>query len=98
MAIRRHRARLSAGLSALAVGLTLITTGTVAKAVPPIGAGGLQLVPVGTYDGGGLARAEIVAFDASSKRMFINNGSQNRIDIVSDEDSGGRRRRAAVRQ
>lgn len=33
-----------------------------------------------------MARAEIVAFDPSSKRMFINNGSQNRVDIVSITD------------
>lgn len=34
-----------------------------ANAVPPLAAGGPQLVPVGTYNGGGLARAEIVAFE-----------------------------------
>lgn len=71
---------------ALGVGATLVATGTVAKAVPPVAAGGLQLVPVGTYDAGGSARAEIVAFDAASKRLFINNGAQNRIDIVSIAD------------
>ncbi|MFM8846658.1 MAG: choice-of-anchor I family protein [Actinomycetota bacterium] len=74
------------GLVALGVGALLATTGTVAIAVPPIAAGGLQLVPVGTYDGGGYARAEIVSYDAASKRMFINNGAQNRIDIVSIEN------------
>ena len=71
---------------ALGVGALLVTTGTAARAVPPIAAGGLQLVPVGTYDGGGLARAEIVSYDAASKRMFINNGAQNRVDIVSIEN------------
>ena len=74
------------GLTALGVGALMVSVGTVARAVPPIAAGGLQLVPVGTYDGGGLARAEIVAFDAASKRMFINNGAQNRVDIVSIEN------------
>ncbi|MFN5603233.1 MAG: choice-of-anchor I family protein, partial [Actinomycetes bacterium] len=74
------------GLMALGVGALLVTTGTAARAVPPIAAGGLQLVPVGTYDGGGLARAEIVSYDAASKRMFINNGAQNRVDIVSIAD------------
>ncbi|MBM3828825.1 MAG: choice-of-anchor I family protein [Actinobacteria bacterium] len=86
MGTRRHRVRLAAGLGALAIGTALITIGSVANAVPPLAAGGLQLVPVGTYNGGGLARAEIVAFDAASKRMFINNGSQNRVDIVSIEN------------
>jgi LPXTG-motif cell wall-anchored protein len=64
----------------------MVSVGAVARAVPPIAAGGLQLVPVGTFDAGGLARAEIVAFDAASERMFINNGAQNRIDIVSIAD------------
>ncbi|MEY3617968.1 MAG: hypothetical protein RL726_666 [Actinomycetota bacterium] len=86
MRTRRHGVRTIGGLTALGFGALLVTTGTVARAVPPIAAGGLQLVPVGTYDGGGLARAEIVSYDAASKRMFINNGDQNRIDIVSIAD------------
>jgi len=60
--------------------------GGIAHATPPIAAGGLTLVPVGTYDGGGEAKAEIVSYDAASKRMFINNGALNRIDIVSIAD------------
>lgn len=86
MRTRRHRSLFAGGLLTFGIGAMLITTGTVANAVPPIAAGGLQLVPVGTYDGGGLARAEIVSYDAASKRMFINNGDQNRIDIVSIAD------------
>ena len=86
MSTRRHRARIFGGLIALGMGSMLITTGTIANAAPPLAAGGLQLVPVGTYDGGGYGRAEIVAFDAASERMFINNGTQNRIDIVSIAD------------
>ncbi|MFM8528720.1 MAG: choice-of-anchor I family protein, partial [Ilumatobacteraceae bacterium] len=42
-----------------------------------------SLVPLGTYDGGGYGRSEIVAFDPVTDRMFVNNGSQNRIDIIS---------------
>ena len=86
MRTRRHRSLFAGGLLTLGIGAMLITPGTVANAVPPIAAGGLQLVPVGTYDGGGYGRAEIVSFDAASKRMFINNGAQNRIDIVSIEN------------
>jgi LPXTG-motif cell wall-anchored protein len=71
---------------ALGMGTVLVASGTVANAVPPLAAGGLQLVPVGTYDAGGYGRAEIVAFDAASKRLFINNGTQNRVDIVSIAD------------
>ncbi|MFZ9158962.1 MAG: hypothetical protein ACO230_12820, partial [Ilumatobacteraceae bacterium] len=66
MRTRRHRSLLAGGLLTLGIGAMLITPGTVANAVPPIAAGGLQLVPVGTYDGGGYARAEIVSFDAAS--------------------------------
>lgn len=86
MRTRRHRSLFAGGLLTLGIGAMLITPGTVANAVPPIAAGGLQLVPVGTYDGGGYARAEIVSYDAASKRMFVNNGAQNRIDIVSIEN------------
>ena len=63
MNTRHQCARVIGGVVALGLGAVLATTGTVARAVPPLAAGGLQLVPVGTYDGGGLARAEIVAFD-----------------------------------
>lgn len=58
-------------------------TGGPASAVAPTPTGELTLTPLGTFDGGGEAAAEIVAFDAGSKRAFITNGESERIDIVS---------------
>jgi len=52
-------------------------------ATPPTATTTLDLVPLGTFTGsGGLAASEIVAFDSTSKQLFINNGALNRIDIV----------------
>jgi len=52
-------------------------------ATPPTATTTLDLIPLGTYVGqGGLQASEIVAFDATSKQIYINNGSYNRIDIV----------------
>lgn len=86
MRSRRHHGRIAGRLLAFVTATMVVFPGTVARAVPPLAAGGLQLVPVGTYDGGGYARAEIVSYDAASKRMFVNNGAQNRVDIVSIEN------------
>lgn len=65
--------------SATIIGLSAVEV----SAAPPTVVAGYSLVPVGTYDGGGYGRSEIVAFDAATDRMFINNGTLNRIDIVS---------------
>ena len=40
-----------------------------ALAAPPTSDGGVTLEPLGTFDGGGLAHAEIVAYDATSERI-----------------------------
>ena len=52
-------------------------------AAPPTESTTLDLIPLGTFTGsGGLAASEIVAFDSTSKQLYINNGALNRIDIV----------------
>ena len=52
-------------------------------AAPPTATTTLDLIPLGTYNGlGGLGASEIVAFDSTSKQIYINNGALNRIDIV----------------
>jgi len=48
--------------------------------------GEVSLTALGTYDGGGLGRAEIVAFSAASDRMAISNDDQVSVDIVSIVD------------
>ena len=56
-------------------------------AAPPTASSTLDLIPLGTYNGiGGLGASEIVAFDSTSKQLFINNGALNRIDIVDIEN------------
>ena len=56
-------------------------------AAPPTATTTLDLIPLGTYNGvGGLGASEIVAFDSASKQLYINNGAQNRIDIVDIEN------------
>jgi len=57
-----------------------------ALAAPPTSEGGVTLEPLGTFDGGGLAHAEIVAYDASSERVFISNDEEVAVDIVSIAD------------
>ena len=50
-------------------------------------AGSSELVSVGRWvSGSGLGGAEISAFDAKSKRIFVTNGATNQIDIVSIKD------------
>ena len=50
-------------------------------------AGPSELVSVGRWvSGSGLGGAEISAFDAKSKRIFVTNGATNQIDIVSVKD------------
>ena len=56
-------------------------------AAAPTATSTLDLIPLGTYNGlGGLGASEIVAFDSTSKQLFINNGALNRIDIVDIEN------------
>ncbi len=62
----------------VAVALSLVATWVPAEARPPV-----ELVQRGRYLGGAEAASEIVAYDAGTRRLFITNGAQNRIDVVS---------------
>ncbi|WP_161965564.1 choice-of-anchor I family protein [Steroidobacter cummioxidans] len=44
--------------------------------------GNLKLKPLATYDAGGVGSAEIVAFDASSKRLFLVNAATSTVDVL----------------
>jgi hypothetical protein len=73
--------RIGLAASVLAGSLTVALSAPATAAVPtPTGT--LTVAPVGTYDGGGNAAAEIVAFDAATNRAFISNGLTRAIDIV----------------
>src|SRR5688500_19224449 len=42
----------------------------------------IALTPIGTFDAGGAGSAEIVAFDAGSKRLFVVNAQTKTVDIL----------------
>ena len=46
----------------------------------------IALKPIGTFDAGGAGSAEIVAFDAGSKRLFVVNAQTKTVDIVDAAD------------
>lgn len=77
------RRGLASGLLGAAA-ISLLPMG--ALAAPPTSDGGVTLEPLGTFDGGGLAHAEIVAYDATSERIFISNDEEVAVDIVSIAD------------
>ena len=81
--MRHTPRRLSAVLTASALALLVPS---VVSADAPEPSGTVTLTALGTYDGGGLARAEIAAFDAASARMFISNDDENQVDIVDISD------------
>ncbi len=42
----------------------------------------LALMPIGTFDAGAAGSAEVVAFDAGSKRLFVVNAQTRTVDVV----------------
>lgn len=42
----------------------------------------LALEKIGTYEGGALGAAEITAYDAASKRLFVVNGANGTVDVL----------------
>lgn len=46
----------------------------------------LSLARIGGYEGGALGAAEITAFDAASKRLFVVNGANGTIDVLDLSD------------
>lgn len=77
--------RFIASGAVLAAGLALLAPGLVV-ADAPTPSGTVTIEALGTFDGGGLAHAEIVAFDPSTDRMIISNDSEVAVDIVSIAD------------
>ena len=69
----------------LMVGMALLAPG-IAGADAPTPSGTVTIEALGTFDGGGLARAEIVAFDPSSDQVIISNDDEVAVDIVSIAD------------
>jgi len=73
----------------LATSVAISTLFSTALPVQNVSAEGssAELISVGRWvSGSGLGGAEISAFDAKSKRIFVTNGATNQIDIVSIKD------------
>jgi hypothetical protein len=64
-----------------AVALTLTFTAGLAAAHGQKN-GHISLVPLGTYDAGGLGSAEIVAYAPGSRRLFVVNAATSTVDIL----------------
>ena len=76
-------------LAILTTSVAITTLFTAALPVQNVSAEGssAELISVGRWvSGSGLGGAEISAFDAKSKRIFVTNGATNQIDIVSIKD------------
>jgi len=68
-------------VSTLALGTLALSTQSVGANTPPVN--GSELSLVSRYvTGSGLGGAEIAAYDASSKRIFVTNGAKDSLDIV----------------
>ena len=76
----------------LVAAVLLVPAAAAASAPTPPKSGDVSLIALGTFDGyadqgeNAEGYAEIVAFDATSDRMFISNDVQQRLDIVSIAD------------
>ncbi len=61
----------------VAVALSFVASLVPVEARPPV-----ELNQRGRFVGGATAATEIVAYDAGTRRLFVTNGAQNRIDVV----------------
>lgn len=71
--------RASRSCVAAAIAVALFNGAAPASAADP---GSLKLTPLATYDAGDVGSAEIVAFDASTKRLFLVNAQTSTVDIL----------------
>lgn len=70
--------RASRSCVAAAVAVALFNCAAPASAAEP----GIKLTPLATYDAGDVGSAEIVAFDAATKRLFLVNAQTSTVDIL----------------
>lgn len=85
MSSSKRFSRIALSVAVLAGGLSLGLSETASAAVPTA-TNALTITPVGTYNGGEVAAAEIVGYDPTTKRAFISNGFTLAIDIVDFSD------------
>jgi len=58
--------------------------------------GSISLASIGSFEGGGAAAAEITAYDAVSKRLFVVNGSLGTVDVLDVRDPSSPTRIASL--
>jgi hypothetical protein len=85
MASTKRLSRIALSAAVIAGGLSL-GLGDSALAATPTPTDALTVTPIGTYNGGGEAAAEIVGYDPMTKRAFVSNGATRTIDIIDFSD------------
>lgn len=82
--------RLYTGLiSTLACSFALVACGGDGGEPTPVS---LNLEAIGQYQGGAAGAAEITAYDAASKRLFVVNGANGTVDVLDMSDPGNPRK------
>ena len=66
----------------LSMGLLVACGGSDDEQPPEPTPVGLALEKIGGYDGGAVGAAEITAYDAASKRLFVVNGANGTVDVL----------------
>ncbi|MFY8018564.1 MAG: choice-of-anchor I family protein [Inhella sp.] len=90
--------RFSVAPLAAAIGLSFVLAGCgggseeVLNATPAF----IKLVKIGGYDGGAVGAAEITAYDAASKRLFVVNGANGTVDVLDLSDPASPKRVGSI--
>jgi hypothetical protein len=93
-----HFSRFSVAPLAAAIGLSFALAGCgggseeVLNATPAF----IKLVKIGGYDGGAVGAAEITAYDAASKRLFVVNGANGTVDVLDLSDPASPKRVGSI--
>ncbi|MFN7692693.1 MAG: choice-of-anchor I family protein [Burkholderiales bacterium] len=93
-----HFSRFSVAPLAAAIGLSFVLAGCgggseeVLNATPAF----IKLVKIGGYDGGAVGAAEITAYDAASKRLFVVNGANGTVDVLDLSDPASPKRVGSI--
>lgn len=69
----------------LCLGLTLLAAcggGNDTTSLEEAGPNAVKLIKIGGFEGGAVGAAEITAFDAGSKRLFVVNGANGTVDVL----------------
>jgi hypothetical protein len=90
--------RFSVAPLAAAIGLSfaLVGCGGGSDEAPNATPAFIKLVKIGGYDGGAVGAAEITAYDAASKRLFVVNGANGTVDVLDLSDPASPKRAGTI--